>query len=117
MSRSVGVLIFCLAVSGCVPVVMGKSDPEVNRGWTRVEGPVAFDDGDVLRGMLTIDARGVERMATLENTFQSGRLFPASPKRGAEAFAGAMAARTGCRPIGSVQTDGLGEFRMFLNCS
>ncbi len=117
MMRFVTLSLCCLAISGCVSAVMGSSGPDELSGWTRIEGPVAFDDGDLLRGTLTIDARGNERAATLiSDPWEMQGMFT-SPRRLAEAFATAMAARTGCRPFGSVQSNSAGDyFRMFLNC-
>ncbi len=75
---------------------------------------MAYDDGTLLRGKLTIDAQGSMRQAMLTETWRSRALI-ISPQRAAEAFAAAMTARTGCRPEGSVQGRE-GDLRMFLIC-
>ncbi len=117
MLRFVILSLCCLAASGCVSEAMGSAGPDQPSGWTRIEGPVAYDDGDLLRGTLTIDTRDSERMATLIGDPWQMQRMVTSPQRMAEAFATAMAARTGCRPIGSVQSDRESDyFRMFLTC-
>jgi hypothetical protein len=88
--------------------------PTTVNGWNRVEGPLAYDDGAVLGGKLTIDAQGSMLMAVLTETWRSRALY-LSPKRGAEVFSAAMTARTGCRPEGSVQSRG-GDLRILLIC-
>lgn len=103
-------LLICCALAACVAP---ESSP--TSGWTRVEGPVAYDDGTLLRGKLTIDAQGNMRLATLTETWRSRALY-ISAKRSAEAFSAAMSARTGCRPEGSVQGNGQGDLRTFLIC-
>lgn len=115
MLRVVVLSFCCVAMSGCVSEVMGTAEPEPLGGWTRVEGPVDYDDGTLLRGRLTINAQGDMRLATLTDTWKSQALI-ISRERRAEAFATAMVARTGCTPKGSVQANGQGDLRILMTC-
>ena len=119
MSRFVGVLFACLAISGCVASEASRNaEQDVRDGWTLVEGPVAYDDGDLLIGEYSIYARGAERLGTfdVDNWHLKGLIVGA--QRGPEAFARLMMDRTGCRPIGSVQRNPEANyFRMVLSCN
>jgi hypothetical protein len=119
MSRFVGLLLCCLAVSGCVPSETAQNaERDVRDGWTLIEGPVAYDDGDLLRGELAIYARGAERLGTFDTDNWDLKGAFVGPRPGAEAFTRLMMARTGCRPIGSVQSNPAADyFRMVLSCS
>jgi hypothetical protein len=99
-----------VALAACV-----APEEEPMGGWTRVEGPVAYDDGTLLRGTLTIDAQDNMRMATLSDVERSRSLL-FSTERAFQLFTPAMIARTGCQRVAAQQSSGQGEIRLLLYC-